>query len=288
MSGSSAGISPPEQIRYSVFGMDCPDDVALIERTARAVPGIETAHVSLASGAMTVRVGDGTAPLPALEHAIQGLGFHVDRLDAPGHGSKASGKPSHITSGYKRALWIVIILNVGYGLVEMFGGFLSGSQALKADALDFVGDGVISFLGLLALGWDPRWRAKAALIQGLFLGALGLGVLGSTVYRVLVQGVPEAELMGAFGLVALVVNVAAALVLLPYRSGDANVRAVWLFSRNDAVGNLAVVIAAVLVAWTGTGWPDLVVAFVIAGLFLHSAWNIVTDARNELRLASYP
>ena len=91
--------------------------------------------------------------------------------------------------------------------------------------------------------------------------------------------------MGTLGLVGFVVNVAAALVLLPHRTGDANVRAVWLFSRNDALGNLAVVIAAVLVAWSGTAWPDLVVAFVIAGLFLHSAWSIVTDARNELRLA---
>jgi Co/Zn/Cd efflux system component len=107
-------------------------------------------------------------------------------------------------------------------------------------------------------------------------------VLGNTVYRLVVQTEPEADLMGAFGFVALVVNVAAALVLLPHRAGDANVRAVWLFSRNDALGNLAVVIAAGLVALTGTAWPDLAVAFVIAGLFLHSAWSIIADARIEL------
>ena len=271
-------------IRYRIIGMDCPDDVAMIEKAARRVAGVQDARVSLATHAMTVHVADGLAPLSELEQVVTGLGFRLDRLDAAGTGDELPADLSHITPAYKRALWIVIVLNVGYGLIEMVGGFLSGSQALKADALDFVGDGLISFLGLLAIGWLPIWRARAALIQGLFLGALGLGVLATTGYRVLVQGVPEAELMGGLGLVAFAVNVTAALVLLPHRAGDANVRAVWLFSRNDALGNLAVVIAAVLVAWSGTAWPDLVVAFVIAGLFLHSAWSIVTDAQNELRM----
>ena len=193
---------------------------------------------------------------------------------------------AHITPAYRRALWIVVGLNVGYGLVEMVGGFVSGSQALKADALDFLGDGLISFLGLLAIGWSLAWRARSALIQGLFLAALGLGVLATTGYRVLVLNQPEAELMGLFGAVALVVNVASAAVLIPHREGDANVRAVWLFSRNDAIGNLAVVVAAGLVWWTGTAWPDLAVAVVIAGLFLQSAWSIVRDARTDLREAT--
>jgi len=188
-----------------------------------------------------------------------------------------------ITPAYRRALWIVVGLNVGYGLVEMVGGFISGSQALKADALDFLGDGLISFLGLLAIGWNLAWRARSALIQGLFLAVLGIGVLVTTGYRVLVLNQPEAELMGLFGAIALVVNVAAAAVLIPHREGDANVRAVWLFSRNDAIGNLAVVIAAGLVWWTGTAWPDLAVAVVIAGLFLQSAWSIIRDARADLR-----
>ena len=189
---------------------------------------------------------------------------------------------AHITPAYRRALWIVVGLNVGYGLVEMVGGFISGSQALKADALDFLGDGLISFLGLLAIGWSLAWRARSALIQGLFLAVLGVGVLATTGYRVLVLNQPEAELMGLFGAVALVVNVASAAVLMPHREGDANVRAVWLFSRNDAIGNLAVVVAAGLVWWTETAWPDLAVAFVIAGLFLQSAWAIIRDARSDL------
>ncbi len=176
-----------------------------------------------------------------------------------------------------------MVLNVEYGIVEAVGGFLSDSQALKADALDFLGDGVISFVGLLALAWPLHRRARVALAQGLFLGALGVGVVGSTIHRVLVQQQPEAEMMGILGAVALAVNVAAAaLVLIPHRTGDATARAIWLFSRNDALGNLAVLVAASLVAWTASPWPDLVVAFVIAALFLQSAWSIVRDARREL------
>ena len=197
------------------------------------------------------------------------------------------GDLAHVTPAYRRALWVVVGLNVGYGLVEMFGGFVSGSQALKADALDFLGDGLISFLGLLAIGWSLAWRARSALVQGLFLAVLGVGVLAASGYRVLVLNQPEAELMGLFGAVALAVNAAAAAVLLPHRTGDANVRAVWLFSRNDAVGNLAVVAAAGLVWWTGTPWPDLAVAVVVAGLFLQSAWPIVRDALGDLRGAAH-
>jgi Co/Zn/Cd efflux system component len=190
---------------------------------------------------------------------------------------------SHITPAYRRVLWLVVLLNVGYGIIEIVGGFLAESQALKADALDFLGDGLITLLGLLAIGWRPVWRARSAMIQGVFLGLLGLSVVVTTGYRVLVQRQPEAGLMGVFGIVALAVNVAAAAVLIPHRSGDANVRAVWLFSRNDAIGNAAVVIAAGLVAWTGTAWPDLIVALVIAGLFLQSSWSIVREADGELR-----
>ena len=190
---------------------------------------------------------------------------------------------SHITPAYRRALWIVVLLNVGYGIIEIVGGFIAESQALKADALDFLGDGLITLLGLLAIGWRPIWRARSAMTQGVFLGLLGLGVVVTTVYRVLAQRQPEAELMGAFGVMALVVNVAAAAILIPHRSGDASVRAVWLFSRNDAIGNTAVVVAAGLVAWTGTAWPDLIVALIIAALFLLSSWSIVRESRRELR-----
>jgi cation diffusion facilitator family transporter len=183
---------------------------------------------------------------------------------------------------YRRALWWVVILNVGFGLFEIVGGFIAGSQALKADALDFLGDGSITFVGLLALAWSERARAKVALVQGTFLAGLGVFVLAMAAWRALNAVPPEAELMGGIGVAALAVNIAAAWILSRFRDGDANVRAVWLFSRNDALANVAVIAAAALVYWTRSAWPDLVVAAVIALLFLHSAYEIVRDARREL------
>lgn len=183
---------------------------------------------------------------------------------------------------YRTALTIVVILNLAFGLCELVGGFFAESQALKADSLDFLGDGSISLLGLIALASSARARAQVALTQGLFLGTLGLGVIAFAIWRALNASVPEAELMGGIGVVALAINVTSALLLARFREGDANVRAIWLFSRNDAVANVAVIFAAGLVAWTGSAWPDLVVAGVIALLFLHSAYEIVRNARAEL------
>ncbi len=206
-----------------------------------------------------------------------------------GHGDCCGPEDlSHSSPRYRRALLVVIALNLGSGVAEMTGGVLGSSQALKADALDFFGDGLITLLALLAIAREPRWRAKAALLQGVFLAALGLGVIGAALYRTLVQRTPDAPIMGALGSVALGANLASALVLLRHRRGDASVRAVWLFSRNDALGNIAVILAAGLVAWTGTPWPDLVAAFGIAGLFLASSLEIMRAARAELSTAHEP
>lgn len=276
---TAATVDAP--VRYRVTGMDCSSCAAKIEGAARKVAGVEAVKVSIASQEMTLQLKGGADPLPELEHSVTDLGYHLTRLDLPPADGE-SAPPTHVTPAYRRALWIVILLNVGYGAVEIVGGILAGSQSLKADALDFLGDGFISLLGLIAIGWGIKARARAALLQGLFLAALGVGVLAYTGYRVFVLHQPQAELMGLFGAIALVVNVAAALVLIPHRKGDANVRAVWLFSRNDAIGNAAVVVAAGLVYWTGTPWPDLVVALAIAALFLHSAWAIIRDARMDL------
>lgn len=274
---------PNRPVRYRVTGMDCSSCAVKIEGAARRVAGVQDVRVSIASQEMTVRL-DNKATLPELEREVAGLGYRLARLDAE-DGEKLPDL-SHVTPAYKRALWIVVLLNAGYGVIEIVGGFIAGSQALKADALDFLGDGMISMLGLIAVGWGLAARARAAMLQGIFLGVLGAGVLITTAYRVLVLHQPEAELMGILGLIALAVNVAAAMVLLPHRHGDANVRAIWLFSRNDALGNVAVVIAASLVAWTQTPWPDLVVAVVIAGLFLQSAFSIIRDARHDLSAAA--
>ena len=184
---------------------------------------------------------------------------------------------------YRRALLIVIVLNIGFGLFELAGGFWAGSQALKADALDFLGDGSITFVGLLALGWATSTRARIAQVQGAFLGALGFSVLGLAIWRALNAIPPDAELMGGIGIAALAVNVTAAMALTPFREqGDAQARGIWLFSRNDAINNIAVVVAAALVFWFESAWPDIIVAAVIATIFLHSAWEIMRDAKSEL------
>lgn len=189
---------------------------------------------------------------------------------------------------YRIALWLVVVLNLGFGLIEIVGGFLADSQALKADALDFLGDGSITLLGLAALTWSAIARARIALTQGIFLGILGFGVILMATMRLLSHSSPDAAAMGVIGLAALAINIASVVVLARFREGDANVRAIWLFSRNDALANVSVVGAAGLVAWTGDAWPDLAVAGVIAVIFLHSAWHIVRGAHDELRVALPP
>lgn len=186
---------------------------------------------------------------------------------------------------YRRALWLVVVLNVGFGLLEIVGGFIANSQALKADALDFLGDGSITFVGLLALGWAATTRARVAMTQGIFLGALGLSVIAMAIWRALNAIPPEPELMGGIGIAALIVNVTAALILARFRDGgDAQARAIWLFSRNDAINNVAVICAAALVFWLDSAWPDIIVAAVIAAIFLQSAWQIIRESREELRV----
>ena len=187
---------------------------------------------------------------------------------------------------YRRALWIVVILNVGFGAIELIGGFLANSQALKADSLDFLGDGSITFVGLLALGWAAVTRARVALAQGIFLGALGIWVIGMAVWRALNTIPPDAELMGGIGVAALAINVTAVLILARFREGgDAQALSIWLFSRNDAINNVAVIVAAALVFWLDSAWPDIIVAAFIAAVFLHSAWEIVRGAAKEIREA---
>jgi cation diffusion facilitator family transporter len=202
-----------------------------------------------------------------------------------GCGCTGDPRRAHEEPAYRRALSIVVALNLVFGMCELIGGFLAHSQALKADSLDFLGDGSITLMGLMALAWSARARAQVALTQGLFLGVLGLGVIAMAVWRIFNEGMPEAGLMGVIGVVALAINVSSALLLSRFREGDANVRAIWLFSRNDSLANVAVIAAAGLVAWTRSGWPDLAVAGVIALLFLHSAYAIVRGARRELQHA---
>jgi len=179
---------------------------------------------------------------------------------------------------YKRVLWTVIGINGAMFLTEMVAGQLAGSQALKADALDFLGDTLTYGLSLAVIGASLQTRAKAALLKGLSLSLMALWVLGSTVYQTLILDVPSAEVMGVIGFLALVANLASVALLLPYKDGDANVRSVWLCSRNDAIGNTVVMLAALGVWGTASAWPDLIVAALMAGLFLASSAQILRQA----------
>lgn len=186
---------------------------------------------------------------------------------------------------YKLVLWIVIGLNGAMFLTEMAAGQLVGSQALQADALDFLGDTVTYGLSLAVIGAPLRTRAAAALFKGLSLSLMGIWVFGATAYRLFVLGVPNAEVMGVIGFLALIANLASVGLLMPYKDGDANVRSVWLCSRNDAIGNVAVMLAALGVWGTTTAWPDLIVAATMAVIFLTSATQILRQALIEYRQA---
>lgn len=194
-----------------------------------------------------------------------------------------SGNPvfDGVDQTYKRVLWAVIIINAAMFFVEMSAGKLAGSQALQADALDFLGDALTYGLSLAVIGMSLKTRSMAALLKGFSLLAMGLWVFGSTVYQVFVLGVPKAEIMGVIGLLALAANMASVLLLMRYKDGDANVRSVWLCSRNDAIGNVAVMIASIAVWFTVSAWPDLVVAIIMAGLFLRSSQLILVQAWKE-------
>lgn len=184
---------------------------------------------------------------------------------------------------YRRRLWAVIFINAAMFVVEIVSGRIAGSQALYADSLDFFGDALTYGLSLAVIGQALALRSKVAFAKGLSLLFMGLWVAGSTLWRVFHIGVPDAPIMGVIGFMALFANLASVLILMNHKDGDANVRSVWLCSRNDAIGNVAVMIAAAGVWGTATGWPDLIVAGIMSGLFLSSAYQIIRQSIAELR-----
>lgn len=187
-----------------------------------------------------------------------------------------------MSPGFRRALVAVIIINAGMFVVEMLAGAAAQSQALKADALDFFADAATYAMSLWVIGKPPSWRANAALIKAASLFAMGAAILVLALYRAVFVAQPVAELMGGIALLALVANVVSVVILMRWRDGDANVRSVWLCSRNDAIGNIAVFVSAGVVWLTHSHWPDIIVAVGMAGLFLSSAFQILSQARREL------
>lgn len=214
---------------------------------------------------------------------LQGVASHASHK--PDDACCSGGVPvfDGMDPRYKRVLWTVIAINGVMFLTEMVAGQLAGSQALKADALDFLADTVTYGLSLAVIGASLRTRATAALFKGLSLSLMALWVFGSTLYQTLVLGLPSAEVMGVIGFLALAANVGSVLLLMPYKDGDANVRSVWLCSRNDAIGNVVVMAAAVGVWGTSTAWPDLAVAALMAGIFLSSSVQILRQAWGEFQ-----
>ena len=188
-----------------------------------------------------------------------------------------------VNPSYKRILWTVIGINGAMFLGEMVAGQLAGSQALKADSLDFLADTLTYGLSLAVIGASLRTRATAALAKGTSLSVMALWVFGSTIYETFIPGLPKAEMMGVVGMLAFAANLTSVLLLRPYKDGDANVRSVWLCSRNDAIGNMFVMGAALAVWGTMTAWPDLLVAAVMAGVFLTSSVQILRQAWAEFR-----
>jgi Co/Zn/Cd efflux system component len=184
---------------------------------------------------------------------------------------------------WRRALWIALTINAAFFVAEIVAGAAAGSASLQADALDFFGDATNYAISLGVAGMALAWRARAAVAKGGTLILFALWVLGSTAWHAAHGTLPRAEVMGVVGVAALIANGGVALMLSRFRSGDANMRSVWICSRNDAVGNLAVMLAAMGVFGTGTGWPDVVVATIMGGLGLWGGRQIVAQARAELR-----
>lgn len=184
---------------------------------------------------------------------------------------------------YCNILWIALVVNLAMFAVEIGAGFRSGSTSLLADAIDFFGDAANYGVSLAVLSAGVVLRARAALIKGACMIGFGIFVLGRAAWMFNQGGTPEALTMGSIGLLALIANVAVAAMLYAYREGDANMRSVWLCSRNDAIGNIAVMLAALGVLGTASAWPDLLVASGMAVLALSGGWSVVRQAVGEIK-----
>ena len=188
----------------------------------------------------------------------------------------------HQPPGYRRILWIALAVNAAMFLIEIGASVAAGSMSLLADSLDFLGDAANYGISLWVLGLALTIRARASLIKAWSMAIFGFWVVGSTIWHAMAGSTPDAAAMGAVGTLALLANLGVAFLLYRYRTGDSNMRSVWLCTRNDALGNLAVLAAALGVFGTGTAWPDLAVAAIMGVLALSSAWQVIRHAREEL------
>ena len=184
---------------------------------------------------------------------------------------------------YRRVLWAVLAINAAMFAVEIGAGLMAGSAALQADALDFLGDAANYGISLFVVGMALQYRARAAFAKGVTMGVFGLWIIGTLVWHAAHGSLPSAVTMGAVGFTALVANGVSFALLWAFRGGDANMRSAWICTRNDVLGNLAVLLAALGVFGTGSGWPDIVVAAIMASLALQGAWVVIQQSRDEMR-----
>jgi Co/Zn/Cd efflux system component len=193
---------------------------------------------------------------------------------------------THSRDGFRRVLWAVLAINAAMFAVEVVAGLAAGSASLQADALDFLGDAANYVISLAVVGMALRYRAMAAFAKGATMGIFGLWVIGVTAWHAWHGTVPQAFTMGAVGTAALLANAISFALLWAFRQGDSNMRSAWICTRNDVLGNLAVLLAALGVFGTGTGWPDIAVAVIMASLALHGAWVVLGQSRTEMRASA--
>lgn len=198
-------------------------------------------------------------------------------------GSQCCGPVEVRSQKFKKAVWIALLLNFGMFIYEFGASFLADSSALKADALDFLGDAANYSVSLFVLSHAIQTRAKASILKGLTMASFAIWVLYSTFHSAYFGASPVAETMGLIGFIALLVNAGVAIMLYQFREGDSNMQSVWLCSRNDAIGNVAVLFAAVGVAYFGTMWPDLIVALLMSYLGLTASMKVLRMAIDELK-----
>lgn len=206
------------------------------------------------------------------------MGAHCCEHDMP----PQPGPPLEPHSKYRRILWIALIVNAMMFVVELYYGVAAGSVSLLADSVDFLGDAANYGISLWVLAMSLNTRAKASLIKAASMALFGLWVIGHAIWNAVTGVLPDPQIMSVIGVLALMANLLVAWLLYAYRNGDSNMRSVWLCTRNDALGNIAVIIAALGVFGTGTAWPDLIVATIMAVLALTAAWQVMKHARKEL------
>ena len=190
--------------------------------------------------------------------------------------------PPRNDSGYRTVLWVVLGINAAMFVAELLLGFAAGSVSLQADALDFLGDAANYGISLMVTGLALHYRARATLVKGVTMGAFGLWILGSAIWHSAHGTLPSAITMGEVGIAALLANALTFVLLWKYRAGDSNMQSVWLCSRNDVIGNCAVLLAALGVFGSSRGWPDVLVAVIMAGLAIQGSWIVTREASREL------